>query len=152
MRWIARRRTPAFVARACADDDSLQREVESLLAHSEEKTNLDAFAAELSWTRAEEKDARSGQLVGDYRILHPIGRGGMGAVYLGERADREFEKKVAIKILKRGTDTDEVLRRFRRERQILAQLAHPKSRTCGVMSVDTGGEFRNEHTAGSAGA
>jgi eukaryotic-like serine/threonine-protein kinase len=115
----------AFVATACADDDSLAREVESLLAHSEEKTNLDAFAADLSWTRAEEQDARVGQRVGDYRIVEPIGRGGMGAVYLGERADREFEKKVAIKILKRGTDTDEVLRRFRRERQILAQLAHP---------------------------
>ncbi len=114
-----------FVANACADDDSLRHEVESLLEHSEEKTNLDAFAADLSWTRAEEKDARVGQLVGDYRILHPIGRGGMGAVYLAERADREFEKNVAIKILKRGTDTDEVLRRFRRERQILAQLAHP---------------------------
>ena len=115
----------AFVAAACADDDALRHEVESLLEHSGEKTNLDAFAADLSWTRAEEKDARVGQLVGDYRILHPIGRGGMGAVYLAERADREFEKKVAIKILKRGTDTDEVLRRFRRERQILAQLAHP---------------------------
>ena len=116
---------PVFIAGACADDDFLRREVESLLVHSEEKSNLDGFAEDLAWTREEEKDARVGQLVGDYRILHPIGRGGMGAVYLAERADREFEKKVAIKILKRGTDTDEVLRRFRRERQILAQLAHP---------------------------
>ena len=49
----------------------------------------------------------------------------MGAVYLAERADGQFEKRVAIKVLKRGTDTDEVLRRFRIERQILAQLEHP---------------------------
>jgi len=48
----------------------------------------------------------------------------MGAVYLGERADGQFQKLVAIKILKRGTDTDEVLRRFRNERQILANLDH----------------------------
>jgi serine/threonine protein kinase len=49
----------------------------------------------------------------------------MGAVYLAERADGQFEKRVAIKVLKRGTDTDEVLRRFRIERQILANLEHP---------------------------
>src|SRR4030095_15493579 len=54
-----------------------------------------------------------------------LGRGGMGAVYLAERADGQFEKRVAIKVLKRGTDTDEVLRRFRIERQILANLEHP---------------------------
>ncbi len=96
-----------------------------MLAHTDEKTNFDGFAEDLAWTRADEKDARAHQLVGDYRILHPIGCGGMGAVYLAERADRAFEKKVAIKILKRGTDTAEVLRRFRRERQILAQLDHP---------------------------
>ena len=49
----------------------------------------------------------------------------MGTIYLGRRADEEFEKQVAVKILKRGTDTEEVLRRFRAERQILAQLEHP---------------------------
>ena len=49
----------------------------------------------------------------------------MGAVYLAERADGQFQKLVAIKVLKRGTDTDEVLRRFRIERQILAKLEHP---------------------------
>src|SRR5438046_9415955 len=49
----------------------------------------------------------------------------MAAVYLDERADGQLEKRVAIKVLKRGTDSDEVLRRFRIERQILAQLEHP---------------------------
>ncbi|HUF09394.1 MAG TPA: serine/threonine-protein kinase, partial [Rhodothermales bacterium] len=54
-----------------------------------------------------------------------IGRGGMGAVYLAERADGQFSKQVALKLVKRGMDTDEILRRFRTERQILAGLEHP---------------------------
>src|SRR5690606_25102516 len=66
-----------------------------------------------------------GVRVGAYRIVHEIGRGGMGVVYLAERADEEFEKRVALKVVKRGMDTDEVLRRFRHERQILASLEHP---------------------------
>jgi eukaryotic-like serine/threonine-protein kinase len=60
-----------------------------------------------------------------YAVVNELGRGGMGAVYLAQRADGQFEKRVAIKVLKRGTDTDEVLRRFRIERQILANLEHP---------------------------
>src|SRR5207253_9314415 len=63
--------------------------------------------------------------IGAYAIIKELGRGGMGAVYLAERADGQFEKCVAIKVLKRGTDTEEVLRRFRIERQILAELEHP---------------------------
>lgn len=63
--------------------------------------------------------------LGPYRIKSPLGRGGMGVVYLGERVDGEFELSVAIKIIKRGLDTDEIVRRFRQERQILARLRHP---------------------------
>lgn len=63
--------------------------------------------------------------IGAYKIVNELGRGGMGAVYLAERADGVFEKQVAIKVLKRGTDTDEVVRRFSAERQILARLEHP---------------------------
>src|SRR4029077_6398714 len=54
-----------------------------------------------------------------------IGRGGMGAVFLAERADDEYQKRVAIKLIKRGMDTDSVLRHFRNERQILASFDHP---------------------------
>jgi non-specific serine/threonine protein kinase/serine/threonine-protein kinase len=64
------------------------------------------------------------QAVGPYRLIREIGRGGMGAVYLAERADDEFRKRVAIKIIKRGMDTDFIVRRFRNERQILASLDH----------------------------
>jgi serine/threonine protein kinase/tetratricopeptide (TPR) repeat protein len=63
--------------------------------------------------------------VGPYRLIREIGRGGMGAVYLAVRDDDAFEKRVAIKILKRGMDTDSIVRRFRNERQILAGLDHP---------------------------
>lgn len=67
----------------------------------------------------------AGARVGPYRVLREIGRGGMGTVYLAERADDEFRRQVALKLVKRGMDTDEVLRRFRYERQILASLEHP---------------------------
>ena len=63
--------------------------------------------------------------MGVYRLIEPLGRGGMGEVYLGERADGRFEQKVAVKLVKRGMDSGEILRRFARERRILARLEHP---------------------------
>ena len=66
-----------------------------------------------------------GRRVGAYELKREIGRGGMGAVYLAVRADSAFQKSVAIKLVKRGMDTDFILRRFRNERQILASLDHP---------------------------
>src|SRR5207237_1844198 len=63
--------------------------------------------------------------IGAYRIIREIGRGGMGTVYEGLRADAQFDQRVAIKVVKRGMDTDSVLRRFYAERQILARLQHP---------------------------
>jgi tRNA A-37 threonylcarbamoyl transferase component Bud32/TolB-like protein/Tfp pilus assembly protein PilF len=64
-------------------------------------------------------------LLGPYRILSEIARGGMGAVYLAERADGQYQQRVALKLIKRGLDIDPMLRRFRAERQILASLEHP---------------------------
>ena len=66
-----------------------------------------------------------GRRIGPYRVVREIGRGGMGAVYLAARADEQFEQRVAIKLIKRGMDTDDIIRRFRTERQILANLRHP---------------------------
>ena len=63
--------------------------------------------------------------IGAYHLLHEIAHGGMGAVYLAERSDEEYQKRVAIKLIRRGMDTDRVLARFRTERQILASLDHP---------------------------
>jgi non-specific serine/threonine protein kinase/serine/threonine-protein kinase len=63
--------------------------------------------------------------LGPYRLIREIGHGGMGTVYLGVRDDDAFQKRVAIKVLKRGMDTESIVRRFRHERQILASLEHP---------------------------
>ena len=63
--------------------------------------------------------------VGPYTLIREIGSGGMGTVYLGVRSDDEFQKRVAVKVLKRGMDTESIVRRFRNERQILASLEHP---------------------------
>jgi serine/threonine protein kinase/tetratricopeptide (TPR) repeat protein len=63
--------------------------------------------------------------IGAYRLVRELGQGGMGAVYLAMRDDDAFHKRVALKILKRGMDTESIVRRFRTERQILAGLDHP---------------------------
>ena len=63
--------------------------------------------------------------VGAYRLVREIGQGGMGAVFLAVRDDDAFHKRVALKVLKRGMDTEAIVRRFRTERQILAGLDHP---------------------------
>ncbi len=112
-----------FLAQRCAQDTALLREVNSLLHRS--GARLEDCAAELRSTADGHIDDAAGRRIGAYRIVRELGRGGMGAVFLAERADDEFKKEVAIKLLKRGTDTDEVLRRFRAEREILARLDHP---------------------------
>ncbi len=112
-----------FLSQACEGDTGLHREVESLLAHSADR--LEGAADEIHQARSALTDSAAGQRIGSYVILRELGRGGMGTVYLAARADQEFQKQVAIKLLKRGTDTDEVLRRFRSEREILARLEHP---------------------------
>lgn len=66
-----------------------------------------------------------GRRVGAYRLDEEVGRGGMGVVYRAVRVDGEFDQTVAVKLIKRGMDTDSILRRFRRERQITAALSHP---------------------------
>ncbi len=63
--------------------------------------------------------------IGPYRILREIGRGGMGLVYLATRDDDRFHRRVAIKLIRKGMDTDDILRRFEHERQLLAAMNHP---------------------------
>jgi serine/threonine-protein kinase len=68
---------------------------------------------------------RAGTVVGRYRLIREIGRGGMGSVWLAERADGQFEQRVALKLIRRGLASDEIHARFLGERQILARLEHP---------------------------
>ncbi|HSS17176.1 MAG TPA: protein kinase [Candidatus Dormibacteraeota bacterium] len=113
----------ALLRRACTNDATLLREAQQLLEH--DATIFEEFA-EFAATRLRENEGdRIRELLGAYVIVQELGRGGMGAVYLAKRADGQFDKRAAIKVLKRGTDTEEVLRRFRIERQILAELEHP---------------------------
>jgi serine/threonine protein kinase len=110
----------AFIADS-GEDTTVRREAESMLAESVDR--LEMCADDLQ--RVTDSGALpAGRRIGAYAIIRELGRGGMGTVYLAERADGAFQKQVAIKILKRGTDTNEVLRRFRAERQILARLHH----------------------------
>jgi serine/threonine-protein kinase len=110
-------------------EPGLRREVESLLVCEAEADGfLDAPALALSsdfFDAADAPDTRAGQSVGRYRIIREIGRGGMGAVFLAERADGEFQQQVALKIVWRSFADTEHAQRFRRERQILASLNHP---------------------------
>ena len=113
----------SFLASSCTDDTSLRREVQSLLDQPPDE--FETVANVIGITRAAPTGSTGvGLHVGSYQLLHELGRGGMGTVWLAKRADQQFEKLVAIKLLKRGTDTDEVLRRFQAERQILARLEH----------------------------
>ena len=117
----------AFLAESCAGDDDLLREVERLVrAHEAASGFLGTPAAGQAFDVLREAEpSLVGAIVGPYQIVQELGRGGMGAVYLAERADDQFHKRVAVKLIKRGFDTEAVLRRFRDEREILAGLEHP---------------------------
>ena len=128
----------AFVTDACAGDEALHREVSSLLESIELARNryetpaLDARGAGPLFQSVIAGGAHDpslvemiGRRIGPYEIQRELGRGGMGAVYLAGRADSEFRHEVALKIIKRGMDTDAIVRRFRTERQILADFKHP---------------------------
>jgi non-specific serine/threonine protein kinase/serine/threonine-protein kinase len=112
----------AFLDRACADDAALRSEVSSLLSSAGEAGDfleMPAVAATDGVTAEEPVRQR----IGPYLVERLLGRGGMGSVHLAVRADEQYQKRVAIKVVTRGTDF--VLRRFRQERQILAGLEHP---------------------------
>ena len=119
----------AFVAEACAGDDTLRAEVESLLgAEARAGSFLETPGVAAAGAARAVEDALApdpaGRPLGPYRIVRELGHGGMGVVYLAERADAAFEKQVAVKVV-RGGLAGESARRFRDERRILATLDHP---------------------------
>ena len=120
---------PALAETLSGEDEELRTELLALLAAAKAPGGiLDRSAGSYLRGLADEPGLGSapiGERVGSWRIEREIGRGGMGVVYLAARADGAFEQRAALKLLRRGIDTDEVLERFRRERQILARLEHP---------------------------
>jgi len=127
----------AFLQQACGSDTALRAEVDALLTsdrHAEDFLQtpgesssgmplIAAFASAAGETSAPGDDL-VGTSIGRYTITGLIGKGGMGAVYRAVRTG-DFRMQVAVKVLKRGTDTDAALKRFRVERQILTRLQHP---------------------------
>ncbi|MEM1203719.1 MAG: serine/threonine-protein kinase [Acidobacteriota bacterium] len=114
----------AFLDRETAGDPELRREVEEMLAAEDDGDSRIGSALRDVLGGMEDGEPIPGRL-GPYRIVGEIGRGGLATVYLGERDDDEYCQRVAVKWLRRGLDTGDLLRRFRQERQILARLDHP---------------------------
>jgi serine/threonine protein kinase len=115
----------SFLNTACAGDDAMRKELESLLASSDQPFDLDRPVAEAA-REVTGNRAFVGRQIGPWRIAAAIGDGGMGRVYLAHRADDAYNQQVAIKVMHAdfGADHDMMLR-FRAERQILAKLNHP---------------------------
>jgi serine/threonine protein kinase len=126
----------AYLERVCAGDSSLRVDAEALLAADAASGDFLEVSAEAylgnagflpphEVTGEEDPSLPGGTRLGPYRVLRELAHGGMGAVYLGERADGQFEQSVALKVVRGGMDSAEIRRRFLAERQILARLNHP---------------------------
>ena len=118
----------SYLTEVCQGDAGLEQEVENLIAgheSAEASMQTGSIREALQQVLQEDETLPVGQDFGPYRLVREIGRGGMGRVFLAERADEEFHRRVAIKLIKRGMDTDSVIRHFRNEREILASLDHP---------------------------
>ncbi|HEY3835304.1 MAG TPA: serine/threonine-protein kinase, partial [Bryobacteraceae bacterium] len=115
-----------YLGGACADDPSLRSEVEALLDSPAAADDLLApIRDESALVFNLPAGPRDGDRVGPYRIVRQIGSGGMGAVYGAVRSDGQYQQQVAIKLVRPDVSGAEVLARFRNERQMLANLAHP---------------------------
>ena len=121
---------PSFLERACGADRELYSQVRELLKADYtsdnflEKPAVTPLSKVLADAAADMNEPMPTHL-GPYAVQKLLGSGGMGAVYLAYRADKSYNKQVAIKVIHRGMESDRILQRFRRERQIIASLDHP---------------------------
>jgi non-specific serine/threonine protein kinase/serine/threonine-protein kinase len=113
---------PGYLDQACREDADLRREVESFLQYAE--TESPALGV-TRWNSGADEMFADPERAGPYRVLRRLGEGGMGVVYLAERDDGQYRQQVAIKVMKGGPMAAGLVRRFRKERQILAGLNHP---------------------------
>ena len=113
-----------FLLNACGDDSELLSEVRSLIeADNHVPSVLKGQASDA--INIQPRKNYEGEIIGNYKIIKQIAEGGMGSVFLAERADGQFEQKVALKLIKPGMNSSEIIKRFQFERQILARLQHP---------------------------
>ncbi len=139
----------AFLDQHCAGDAELRSELEVYLElEGEIEDFIERPLVDLLAGRSPER--REGERLGAYRLQRRLASGGMGVVYLASRVDGTYRQEVAVKVLKRGFDTGDLVRRFHRERQILAQLDHPHiARILDGGSTDDGlPYFAMEHVVG----
>lgn len=115
-----------YIQKACGEDHKLRKEVLSLLEAYDTPGVLDSPPNQLltSVLTHHTSGEKKGKQIGPYEVLERLGHGGMGSVYLAERADGQFEQKVALKLLRTGFTSENQTRRFLAERQILASLNH----------------------------
>lgn len=137
-----------------ASDPALAAELATMLQGDAVGGPLDRSELGLALLPADAAEAipdRGGEVVGANRLLQRVGRGGMGEVYLAERIAGDFEQRVAVKLLRRGMDSEALLARFARERRILAQLEHPDIARLldGGLAADGTPYFSMEYVDGS---
>ena len=115
----------SFLDEACSGDAALRAEIEALLNGAPDTRSVLERGEPGVTAAGVDRPLLIGTRLGPWSIERLIGRGGMGEVYEAKRADGAFELRVAVKLLKRGLDSEAVVARFAKERRILAQLDHP---------------------------
>jgi serine/threonine protein kinase/Flp pilus assembly protein TadD len=132
----------AFVVQACGSDLELKRRVEQMIAdHFQAGSFLEVPAPAFTATVAQPSDERPGERIGPYKLLERIGEGGMGIVWMAEQT-QPVQRKVAVKIIKAGMDTRQVIARFEAERQALALMDHPNiAKVFDAGTTDTGRSY-----------
>jgi hypothetical protein len=113
----------AFLDRACAGNPALRAGVEALL-HADARSGDLLDLPDRPAATVEYRGDSPGTVIGPYKLLEPIGEGGFGVVYVAEQT-QSVRRKVALKVLKPGMDTRQVIARFEAERQALALMDHP---------------------------
>src|SRR5262249_10543773 len=114
-----------YLEQACGEDEQLRARVEGLLrVHDEEASFLNSPTLALRTLVGAADGERPGTLIGPYKLLRQIGQGGMGTVFLAEQL-RPIQRKVALKLVRPGLDSHQVIARFEAERQALALMDHP---------------------------
>src|SRR6516225_4290399 len=124
----------SFLERVCGNNPSLRAEIEALLRAHDRSGDLLDLPERAPATRDEPINERPGTVIGPYKLMKQIGEGGMGLVFVAEQ-QHPVRRKVAVKVIKPGMDTRQVVARFEAERQALAIMDHPN-----IAKVLDGGE------------